>query len=106
MTDPDFEAAEAMLKAAEQLLRCTVFICIDPTPSPDSTQLRALQVFYPRENLLSIRKLVISGSARIGPVLPEVAPEFANAALGTSGLTWHLEPPSESYIAQAGIGAV
>lgn len=106
MTNPDVQAMEEVLRSMEQLLRSTVFICIDATASPTPAQLRALQPFYPSENLLSIRKLVVAGEARIGPVVPDSAAAFAAAALGDCGLTWHPKHPSDEYVAQVGAGAV
>jgi len=100
MSDPEIAEIEAVLKSMEQLFRGTVFICIQATPSPTPTQLRAPQPFYPKENLLAIRKLLVAGEARIGPVLPESVAAFAAAALRDCGLSWRAEPPSDAYIAQ------
>lgn len=105
MSDSDLEAAQAALQAMEQLYRCCVFICVEPPSAPTVGQLQALQPFFPGQNFLAIRKGLVAGALRIGPVLPDAAPAFAQAALGGTGLAWHTEAPNESELLRAGVGA-
>ena len=105
MSEPDIQSAEAALRAMEQLYRSYVFICVEPLQSPTAEQLRALQPLFPGQNYLALRKSAVAGTLRIGPVLPDSAPEFARLAFGDAGITWHTEPPNEAELLSVGIGA-
>ena len=81
-------AVQQLLKSIDALEDAMAWICLDPVPSPTAAQLKAVQTFYPTENLVSVRRLLIAGDARIGPFDPEMIDDFAAAALRGTGLTW------------------
>lgn len=93
------------LEMAEKLIHECAYLCLDPVPSPTSEQLRAVQAFFPDSNHLALRRELIDGTLRIGPLLPSTVTDFAHLSLRNAGLSWHSEPPSPQDLARLGLGA-
>jgi hypothetical protein len=87
--------AAAIIEGIKQLEASFAWICIDAVASPSPQQIKAVQTFYPTENLLAVRRMLSDGSAKIGPLDPEMVDDFASAALAETGLTWRARTSAE-----------
>jgi hypothetical protein len=89
---PDHDAMLQRIRAFEESFS---WICIDAVASPTADQIKALQTFYPKENLLEIRRRLANGEARIGPIPPDAVDDFAAVALRGTNLSWHAKSGAE-----------
>jgi hypothetical protein len=86
---------EAMLQRVADLELHFAWICVDAIPAPTPDQIRAVQTFYPHENLLTVRRRLTEGTAMIGPLDPDAVDDFAAVALLGTGLTWRAKTGAE-----------
>lgn len=109
--DPSQDEADELalaleaLEMAEQLIHECAYLCLDPVDAPTVDQLRAVQAFFPEVNQLALRRELMEGTLRIGPLLPSAVTDFAHLSLRNVGLAWHSEPPSPQDLARLGFGA-
>ena len=99
-TSPELEAVAAQL---DGFARQLVWICLEPVPAPTETQLRSVQTFYPSENLLSVRRMLTEGRARVGPFLPGDVEAFGQVTFAPHGLLWHTESPNDAELIALGV---
>lgn len=93
------------LEMAEKMIHDCAYLCLDPVTAPTGEQLRAVQTFFPDSNHLQLRRDLMEGSLRIGPLLPSAVTDFAHLALRNAGLSWHTEAPNSLDLARLGLNA-
>jgi hypothetical protein len=79
------------------------WLCVQADAPLTADQISAVRVFFPQENLLSVRRRIMEGNARVGPLLPETAEEFARSALAGTGLKWDFDAPTEAELDAMGL---
>jgi hypothetical protein len=99
-TPPELEPIVAELDRFSRQLR---WICLNPVETPTTEQLKAVQTFFPLENLLSVRRRLVEGTARVGPFIPNNIEAFCQVAFAPNGLTWHVESPNEADLISMGV---
>jgi hypothetical protein len=80
------------------------WVCVDAVGSPSAEQVKAIQTLFPTDNLLAIRRKLVAGTVRIGPVDPACLDAFADAALAGAGLAWHPDASTEGELDAMGLG--
>jgi hypothetical protein len=101
--DEELHLARETMAIAEQLVRGASYLCIDAVPSPNTPQLLAVQAFFPHDAAEDLRRAMIDGRIRIGPLLPGPVHDFALTSLRGAGLAWHPEPPNAQDLAKLGM---
>ena len=101
--DEELHLAMETMAMAEQLVRGASYLCIEPVGAPTTPQLLAVQAFFPHDEAAELRRQMMMGRIRIGPLLPGPVHDFAQSSLRGAGLAWHSEPPSAQDLAKLGL---